>query len=410
MRRCIAYWIAAATLGAAAIAAAEPTGLINMPDGRFNPDGTLRLGTTYARPYFDLSANATLLPWLETNLSARQINNVPGFAAARIGFDTGYGDYKDKTSGLKIRLLAEDGWQPSVALGAQDTFGTRLFNRQYVAATQTFGDAQVTLGYGRQLIDGAYGGVRYSPSWLRGWSFVTEYDASDYKNFPFAEATHVAERSRGLSYALEYRLGWLGLAVSEQRGVPGIAAYLSLPLEQREWIPKFQEPEPYAKVIPRPTLAQWEQDPGYRRRMYEALFRQDFKNVRIRLQPNARLEATLANSRISQMSRAVGRAARTVLLLAPLETREIRITYTVADLPVATYEFSDPQKLNRYFNGLLARQALAESVTIRYAQPSSQFARERVELMEANGDRTEIRFSRVQTGNALTPEEERLVQ
>ena len=35
---------------------------------------------------------------------------------------------------------------------------------------------------------------------------------------------------------------------------------------------------------------------------------------------------------------------------------------------------------------------------------------QRVELMEANGDRTEIRFSRVQTGNALTPEEARLVQ
>jgi len=35
---------------------------------------------------------------------------------------------------------------------------------------------------------------------------------------------------------------------------------------------------------------------------------------------------------------------------------------------------------------------------------------QRVELMDGNGDRTEIRFSRVQTGDALTPEEERLLQ
>jgi hypothetical protein len=35
---------------------------------------------------------------------------------------------------------------------------------------------------------------------------------------------------------------------------------------------------------------------------------------------------------------------------------------------------------------------------------------QRVELMDANGDRTEIRFSHVQTGDALTPEEERLLQ
>ena len=35
---------------------------------------------------------------------------------------------------------------------------------------------------------------------------------------------------------------------------------------------------------------------------------------------------------------------------------------------------------------------------------------QRVELMDANGDRTEIRFSHVQTGDALTPAEERLLQ
>jgi hypothetical protein len=382
-RRFRARFVCLVALGASGFAMAQPTGLINMPDARFNPDGTLRFGTTYAKPYLDFSANATLLPWLETNLAVTQISGVAGFPTDTAGFGGAYGSYKDKNSGFKVRLLAERGWWPSVAVGAQDTFGTGLFPRQYAVATKTAGDAQLTLGYGRQLIDGAFGGIRYSPAWLGNWSFVAEYDASDYKNFPFAEQSGVSERTRGISGAVEYRLGWMSLAVSDQRGVPGVAAYVSIPLEQKEWIPKTAEPEPYVKVLPRPTLAQWEQDPVHRKRMYDALFRQDFKDIRIHIDPNARLTLVLTNIRISEMSRAVGRAARTALLLGPLETEEIRITYTNNGLPVATYEFSDLRKLNRYFNGLLTRKELAGTIAIRYADPSSYPPKDKDDLMAA---------------------------
>ena len=373
-----------------------------MPDARFDPDGTLRLGTSYARPYFNVTANATLLPWLETNLGVTRINDVPGFTTEAGGFGKAYGAYKDKTAGLKVRILAEDGWQPSVAVGAQDPFGTKLFERQYVAATKTFGDTQVTAGYGNKLIDGAFGGARYSPSWLRGWAFVAEYDASDYQKFPFAEESHVAERTRGISYAVEYHLGWMTAALSNQRGVTGIDTYLSIPLDRKEWIPKFREPEPYTKVIPRPTLAQWEEDPIHGKRMYAALFRQDFKDVRIRMEPNGRLSVVLTNSRISQMSRAVGRAARTVLLLSPLDTTEIRITYTTAGLPVATYEFFDLQKLNRYFNGMLSRKVLADYVAIRYADPSSYLEKDESELMAALEEPTQANVLYGDEGNFVS--------
>ncbi len=379
-----------------------PTGLINMPDARFDPDGTLRFGMATAPPYFNLTANATLLPWLETNLAVTRISGVPGFPTSRGGFGAGYGAYKDKSSGLKVRLIAEDGWWPSVALGAQDPFGTRLFERQFAAATKTLGDAQITLGYGHKQIKGTFGGVRYSPAWLGNWSFVTEYDASDYRIFPFAEGTHVDRRTRGMSNAIEYRLGWMSAALSNERGVTGISTYLSIPLDRAEWVPKHAEPEPYAKVIPRPTLAQWEQDARYKKRIYEALFRQDFKDVRIRLEPNARLSLTLTNSRISQMSRAVGRAARTALLLAPLQTTEIRITYTTNGLPVATYEFTDLRKLNRYFNGLLERSELAESVSIRYADPSSYSAKEKDDLMAALEEPTQASVLYGDEGNFIS--------
>jgi len=204
-----------------------------------------------------------------------------------------------------------------------------------------------------------------------------------------------------MSNAIEYRLGWTTTSISNQRGVAGAAAYVSIPLEQKEWVPKSAEPEPYAKVIPRPTLAQWERDASYRKRMYEALFRQDFKDVRLRIEPNARLSLTLTSSRISQMSRAVGRAARTALLLAPLETTEISVTFTTGGLPVATYEFSDLRKLNRYFNGLLTRSELAESVSIRYAAPSSYSEKDKADLMAALEEPTQARVLYGGEGNYI---------
>jgi membrane-associated phospholipid phosphatase len=50
---------------------------------------------------------------------------------------------------------------------------------------------------------------------------------------------------------------------------------------------------------------------------------------------------------------------------------------------VATYEFSDLRKLNRYFNGLLQRSELAETITIRYADPSSYSGKEKADLLAA---------------------------
>src|SRR5258706_900313 len=93
MRRFLACWIGVVACCASSFATAGPTGLINMPDARFNPDGTLRFGMIYARPYFELSANATLLPWLETNLGVRRINRLaplpnPGLLTGGSGSST----------------------------------------------------------------------------------------------------------------------------------------------------------------------------------------------------------------------------------------------------------------------------------------------------------------------------------
>jgi len=129
--------------------------------------------------------------------------------------------------------MAEENWWPASPSGRRIPSAPAFSRNSLRAATKNPGGRAGHSGYGRKLIDGVFGGLRYSPSWLGSWSFVSEYDASDYKNFPFAEESHVSGRRRGFSNAIEYRLGWMSAAISNQRGVAGAAAYLSIRSSRR---------------------------------------------------------------------------------------------------------------------------------------------------------------------------------
>src|SRR5690606_27792924 len=245
---------------------------------------------------------------------------------------------------------------------------TEVFRASYVTASKQLGDFDFTVGYGTDRIDGVFGGMRYRPSWLKGWALVAEYDANDYARDIGSDLTGADQRKKEVSAAIEYRYGWLGLQAGYGHDEAIVNAYVSIPLQEKDFIPDINEPPPYTTVAPRPRLAQWNEDASHRHRMLQALMRQDFKNVRIATE-GQRLEVMLTNTRISDMSRAVGRAARTIVLLAPIETRELKITYTVREMPFATYEFVDVQRLQRYFNGQIGRAELAEYVVVRYARP-----------------------------------------
>jgi len=343
------------------------TGLIYMPDARLDPDGTWRTGYSRAEPYGAVWTSLTALPRLEGSLRFTEINGVPAFGSQS---NTDYGDYKDKSFDAKFLLIEEDGFWPAVVLGGQDLFGTEVFRAGYVTLGKQLGDFDFTLGYGTERIDGGFGGLRYRPRWLKGWGLVAEYDAYDYSRDVGSAITGVDQRQKDVVGGIEYRYGWLGLQASYGHDEAGVNTYITIPLQQKDFVPDVEEPEPYVKITPRPRLDQWNHDPTHRHRMIQALLRQDFKNVSIATE-GERINAVLTNTRISDMSRAVGRAARTIVLLAPIETREIRITYTLNDIPFATYTFTDVRGLQRYFNGQIGRQELAETVEVTYAKPGS---------------------------------------
>ncbi len=362
-------------LAAAPAIAAEPsvsgqTGLISMPDARFAPEGSWRTGLSFLRPYQSIWSGVSVFPWLETSFRYSRIYHVPGFAGTPQdpNFGRGYGDFKDKAFDAKLLVLPERGIWPAIAFGAQDIGGgTSLFRAPYAVASKQLGELDLSAGYGGRRIDGLFGGARWAPAAAPNWSLVAEYDAYNYKRDPFSDLSGAASYRKEPAVGVEYRREWFGVKAFSSHGYLGFNTYVNVPLEQREFVPKLDEPAPYTKINPRPTEEQWHDDPAHRARLARALAEQDFRDIRIGYR-NGRLEARLTNTRISSMPRAVGRAARTLLSFAPLEVREIRITYAQGTLPVATYTFINVPLLQRYFNGLASRDSLAPYVAIEYAK------------------------------------------
>jgi hypothetical protein len=115
-------------------------------------------------------------------------------------------------------------------------------------------------------------------------------------------------------------------------------------------------------------MDQWLADTDSAARLAHALYQQDYKNITLGFDGHT-LIVSLTNTRISQVGRAVGRAARTTLSLGPADMQAIRITYTDKGMPLLTYNFTDVHKLRRYFDGLLSRAQLDHYLEIRYSDP-----------------------------------------
>jgi membrane-associated phospholipid phosphatase len=352
------------------------SGYVNMPNATVEKDGTFSLGYSYDSPYGNLWATATMLPFLQVTGSYSSINGVAGFAGADSEYGSGYGRYKDKVVDAKLRLWEERGWRPGVAFGATDLLGTGLFKGQYVVATKTFGEAknfEVSAGYAHTRPDGLFAGARWTPAGAPDWGVVAEYDANDYTKDFSANQTFAGQRRKGATVGLEYRWGWLGAQIARHRDHFSANAYVTIPLSEREFVPKLKEPDLFEqKDAPaRASLADWQRDGRPGAALVQALARQDFKNIRVEL-ANGVLRLTLTNNRISNLGRAVGRASRTALAFAPAGTRAFSITYTQNEQPVATYEFINLYSLSDYLAGLIDRDTFLKTVIVRAATPDDR--------------------------------------
>lgn len=333
-----------------------------MPDARLEPDGTLRFGVAWSNPYLPVWGSISLLPRLEFSARYTTIKDL------KSGLGEGFGDYKDKAFDAKLLLWKEGGWWPNLAVGEQDFTGTGIFQARYAVASKHLWNADYTLGYGTERIDGWFGGIRKRLPWNRDVSLVVEYDANNYSEDLGAAQTGVDRREGNWNYAVEYRKRWFGVQLSAQDKEIGANAYVSVPLMKPEFVPKIHEPDPYPVKQPVADMEQWLADTDSAANLARALYERDYKNIRLGFNGHT-LDVSLTNSRISTIGRAVGRAARILLSLGPKGMQAIRITYTDKDMPLLTYTFTDTRKLRRYFDGLLSRAQLDDYLVISYPDP-----------------------------------------
>ncbi len=150
----------------------------------------------------------------------------------------------------------------------------------------------------------------------------------------------------------------------------------TIPEDRRDaWTPPPKGPVAYTRVTPKPTTAQWGANAGgYEQRLIEALYQQQFRNIRVAYDPTHRLTVALTHDDLRPISRAVGRAARTALHLGPLEMREIRIEFAERAEKLVTYDFADLRRLERYFDGEINADQLADSVAVEYRDPAARQA------------------------------------
>ena len=373
---------------ASVLASASSTGqsgLIHMPDARVQPEGVWRFGLSDADPYFAGWSSLSVFPRFEFSGRFTRIDDVPGFAG-----NTDYGAYKDKAFDAKGVLWNERDFLPAAAVGVQDFTGTRLFRARYIALSKQLGDADVTLGYGGQRIDGVFGGIRYRPAWHQALGLLAEYDANRYVDDYQAAQSSADQRERGWTYGIEYRFGWLTAQLSSQHGTTGANVYVSVPLTRREFIPKIDEPPAPSVESSGQRLDTWRDNPAAIQTLLGRLHEQGFANVTARLDGDI-LRLKLTHPRISRMGRAVGRAARVALAAGPEDVRGIEITYTRDDLPLLTYSFADPDLLRRYFLGEASAEALRESLTL-HVSPATELRSEDTALETVPPPAAEMRY------------------
>ena len=120
------------------------TGLINMPNGRFMEEGTLKLGFSASYPNEYTTMVAAPFNWLEATYRYTEIKTVKYGQFWFSGNQTN----KDKGFDIKVRIRKESTYLPSLAVGIRDLGGTGLFSSEYLVASKSFGNLDTTLGIG----------------------------------------------------------------------------------------------------------------------------------------------------------------------------------------------------------------------------------------------------------------------
>jgi len=174
------------------------TGLISIPTAYILPDGKIAFGTSYTNEHYGRYSHYSnvqlayyvalaYLPFLELNLTATQY---PNFAWS----DT-YTSAVDRMASIKLLLLKEKQYLPSIAIGVLDLYGKAMeYNAQYIVVSKSIalpltGAVSFHFGYAPNpiksdriddySIKGGFAGLEV-PFFDAILSIMLEYDSQKY--------------------------------------------------------------------------------------------------------------------------------------------------------------------------------------------------------------------------------------
>ena len=188
-------FLAALNSGSEAQSLTGITGLLNAPSANMQKDGTFYMGANFLnRNYINAYGNGkyncliyyfdlTVLPFLEINFrNTRQLYNPDSSHTV------------DRMISMRLRVLRERKYWPSIVLGVNDLYTGSLIGNQYFGAVYAVATKNIlvkknefgaTFGYALPFFKnsqfvGFFGGVTFSPSFLRQLTLMAEYDSRNF--------------------------------------------------------------------------------------------------------------------------------------------------------------------------------------------------------------------------------------
>ncbi len=120
------------------------TGLLETPNAKFMPAASMRFNFSSSFPFEFTTLTASPFSWLEATYRYTEIKNQLYGPFAYSGNQS----LKDKGFDLKVKLLNERYYLPAVALGLRDIAGTGFFSSEYLVATKSLGNLDISTGLG----------------------------------------------------------------------------------------------------------------------------------------------------------------------------------------------------------------------------------------------------------------------
>ena len=127
------------------------TGLLEIPNARFMKEASLRFNFSSSYPNEFTTITASPFKWLESSYRYTEIKNELYGPSQYSGNQS----LKDKGFDLKMKLIGEGYYRPAFALGLRDIAGTGIFSSEYLVATKSLGNFDVTAGLGWGILGSA---------------------------------------------------------------------------------------------------------------------------------------------------------------------------------------------------------------------------------------------------------------